>query len=149
MKNICFIVLLLTIFPHNGFAQKAGNNQTVYTLSPLLSVTPKIYVINESDLRKYQLPQNYMIVRNPSKEVVTLWEFPNEFPMDQAKQLPATIPTDRSTKIAQEKQKTTDAQKSLAEPGQMTKLLESLGLGSGKEVSISDLNQLLPGISQK
>jgi hypothetical protein len=143
MKKICFIFLLLTMFPCAGFAQSADNNQTVYTLSPLLSVKAKIYVLDESDLSKYQLPQNYMIVRNPSKVTVTLWEFPNQFPADQSQQLPTAVPSKESTKISQEKQK------SLAEPGQMTKMLGSLGLGAGKEISISDLNQLLTGANKK
>ncbi len=149
MKKLCFLIILLTIPLQNGFAQNAGSNQTIYTLSPILSVAPKIYVLNESDIRKHQLPQNYMIVKNPSKETVTLWEFPNEFPMNKANQMPATIPDDRSTKTVPEKQKTMHEQKPLVEPGQMTDLLKSLGLGSGKEVSISDLNQLLQGANMK
>jgi hypothetical protein len=150
MKKQCFLIILLTFFLQNGFAQNAGNNnQAVYTLSPLLSVTPKIYVLNESDLRKYQLPQNYMMVKNPSKETVTLWEFPDEFPMNKTNQLPAAIPDDRSTRTVPDKQKATHEQKPLTEPGQMTDLLKSLGLGSGKEISISDLNQLLPIANKK
>ncbi|MCX5813664.1 MAG: hypothetical protein NT178_14130 [Proteobacteria bacterium] len=137
------------MFSHIGPAQSVDNNQTVYTLSPLLSVTPKIYVLNESDLKKYQLPQNYMIVKNPSKNIVTLWEFPNEFPTGQVQQLPATLPAGQSIKTIQEKQKSVDEQKSPPGLGQMTKLLESLGLGSGKEVSIFDLNQLLSGADKK
>lgn len=140
---------MLAIFPHNGFSQGTGKNQTIFTLSPLLSVTSKIYVLNESDLRKYQLPQNYMIVRNPAKETITLWEFPNEFPVDQAKPLPKDTPNNLSEKTIQEKPKTADEQRSLAEPGQMIKLLKSLGLGSGKEISIHDLNQLLTDVNIK
>jgi len=149
MKNIFFIFLLFIIFLHTGFAQSVDNNQTVYTLSPLLSVTPKVHVLNESVLRKYQLPQNYMIVQNPLKSTATLWEFPNEFPSAQSQQLPAAIPTSQSTKIIQEKQKSADEQKSLPGPGQTAKLLESLGLGSGKEISIHDLNQLLQVVDKK
>jgi hypothetical protein len=145
MKKISFISLLLIILPHTGFTQNTGNNQTVYTLSPLVSVSPKIYVFNESDLKKYQLPKNYMLVKNPSKNTVTLWEFPNEFSAGQAQNLPASLPAEQLTKNIQEKQKSADTQKMPALPEQKQSILGLLGPGAGREVPILDLRQTLSG----
>ena len=147
IKKIPFIFLLLIVIPCIGPAQSVDHNQTVYPLSPILSVTPKIYVLNESDLRKHQLPQNYMIVKNPLKNTITLWEFPNEFPAVQIQQSPAITSAPQSTKAVDEKQKSIGEQKSAPELAQMTKLLESLGFKSGKDFSIVDLHQLLPGMN--
>jgi hypothetical protein len=149
MKKISFNFILFIMFSCTVQAQSVDNNQTIYTLSPLLSVTPKIYLLNESVLRKYQLPQNYMIVQNPLKDIVTLWEFPNEFPASQAQQLPAATPAAQSTNTVPEKQKSLGKQNLPAELAQMTKMLESLGLESGKEFSIRDLNQPLPDLTKK
>lgn len=146
MRKIYFIFLFLASFPYAGFAQGTGGNQNVYTLSPLLSVTPKVYVINESDLPKYQLPQNYMIVKNPSKNKVTLWAFPNEFPANQAKEAPKPEPAEKSDKAGQEKPKPEDAQKPPLGPAQLSELLKSAGLGAGKELSIQDIGKLLQGV---
>ncbi|MCX5805688.1 MAG: hypothetical protein NT010_06420 [Proteobacteria bacterium] len=145
MKKISFISLLLIILPYTGFTQSTGNNQTVYTLSPLVSISPKIYVLNGSDLKKYQLPKNYMLVKYPSKNTVTLWEFPNEFSSGQVENLPASLPAEQLTKNVQEKQKSADTQKIPALPEQKQSILGLLGPGAGKEVPIFDLRQPLPG----
>jgi hypothetical protein len=139
MKKICFIFFLFILFPYVGFTQNVDNNQTVYSLSPLISISPKIYILYESDLSKYQLPQNYMIVRNPSKNTVTLWEFPNEFTAGQAQQLPATTSVEQSKKTVQEKQRAVNEQKALTVSEQKAKILESFGVEPDKEASIFDL----------
>jgi hypothetical protein len=150
MKKISFIFLFFIMLSCSGFAQGVDSNQTIYTLSPLLSVKPKIYIFKESDLIKHQLPQNYMIVKNPLKDTATLWEFPNEFPAGQTQQLPTVKPpAAQSASTAQEKQKSVVDLKLPAGLDQMTKLLESLSPGSGKEFSINDLKQLLPIINKK
>jgi len=147
MKKTCFISILIALFPYIGLAQNIDNKQrTIYTLSPLLDIKPKIYVINELNLRKHQLPQNYMIVRNPLENMVTLWEFPNEFPASQVKQTPTLEQTDKTTKNILENPKKGIEQKSLSGLEQTSKLLESAGLGSDKEISNFDLKKLLPGV---
>jgi hypothetical protein len=148
MNKISFIFVLFSMFPYIGLAQSPGN-KTVYTLSPLLSVKPKIYVLNESDLWKHQLPKNYMIVKNPLKDILTLWEFPNEFPAEHSQQLQSDIQRTQSTNNIMEKQKLVGEQKSAPEPTQIIKLLELLGLGSDKEVSMNNLNKSLPGLNIK
>jgi hypothetical protein len=76
MKHILLIVFLATTaFASPTLAQSGDSGRNIYTFSSLLSVTQKIYTLQASDLAGYQLPQNYMIVKDILSDKVVLWGF--------------------------------------------------------------------------
>ncbi len=144
LRNILIVCLIVVCLPCLGFSQAAS--EQVYALPPLLKAQPKIYILKESDLSRYQMPQNYMIVRNTKDKTVVLWEFPAEISKIEAP-VPAPVAQgplqkpEKTPQPAQEKPKISDE----VSPSGLDKALETL---SKAGLDPKQLNKILSNVEE-
>jgi len=135
MKTRLFIVAMIFMLPLSLQAQ-SDYSQHTEILPPLPGTNQKIYRLRETDLSGYQLPRNYMIVKNSSQDKVVFIEFPNDFTKPQAAQEISPLPEIEKTKAGA-------GQKLPSTSEQLSKAMEKAGLEPGRLATLGELTDVL------
>ena len=131
-KNIIFI-FAITLFLINipmAFSQTKGSARSVYELMPMASVNLRVYQLKDEELKKIQMPNNYMMVKRPQEGKIYIWEFPAVTQKDEAFQ--------KQEKESKDKERPQNESKPPSIPNNLIELSKQLGTGQIKEGATLD-----------
>jgi len=132
VRNIIFsfaIILFLLNTPM-VFSQTKGSVTSVYELMPMASVSLRVYHLKDEEIKKIQMPNNYMMVKRPEEGKIYIWEFPAVTQKDDAFQ--------KQEKGSKEKEGPPNEAKPPAIPN-LLELSKHLGIGQIKEGTTADV----------